>query len=790
MKKVKNLSIFLLTILSPLFLSSCRNLDRLSVSGQFEKLTYGIGEEFVIGDSFKVYANNKEINDYEIYLDNFLQIYEGYKFYEQGEFNVIIREEGYYDYVLEDKIIVSTLTNELRVDVEQFGEVTVGSYLDLQYLYVYDALTNERVFGFTIYHEGERVTEFLFDELKTYYFTIRLDGYKDANISITVTMGSLSIINEPIKTTYEVGESLDLTGLMVGDGSAEINGYKTSLPEGYIFKHKGEITITVTKDYFKETSFKVIVMDKVSLRISNNAQKLYFEQGEPFTSEGLEIKDVTSGFTVEDYSLSIDEGAILNTIGKQEVIISKNGYDDISYTIEVIEPLEIGDRKEFTIYSINDTHGSFIRNEENGEAGISYLGQYFLKNKSENTLLLCGGDMWQGGLESNYTKGLIMTQAMNIMGVEAMTIGNHEFDWGLSAIQDNLDIMEFPLLACNILNSYNHEPVNFTVPSVIIDKANVKIGVIGSIMEGIGEDILPSIAKDFIFDNPIEYIKDESDKLRREGCDLIILLSHDGGFEGYNGSPTKFEDLTYESEISGERYVDAMFFAHDHLRKSGTYNGVPYLEGGCNGEYFTQMNFEVQRIGEDDYEFNFVDNYVLDAISYCDEDNAEINNLLDIYQDVIPNGDEMIYNFKNYYSRDEFTSIVCDALLWFARNRLDFYYLIDASVHNYGGIRDSVSSGPFTFRDLIKVCPFTNSICILECDLDQYNYLTNNDSLCSEKTYSTSSNTTFYVITISYVAEQTFNGDKPVADYIYYYNDYVTSDVLSDYLLHSGTINL
>ena len=140
MKKVKNLSIFLLTILSPLFLSSCRNLNRLSVSGQFEKLTYGIGEEFVIGDSFKVYANNKEINDYEIYLDNFLQIYEGYKFYEQGEFNVIIREEGYYDYVLEDKIIVSTLTNELRVDVEQFGEVTVGSYLDLQYLYVYDAL--------------------------------------------------------------------------------------------------------------------------------------------------------------------------------------------------------------------------------------------------------------------------------------------------------------------------------------------------------------------------------------------------------------------------------------------------------------------------------------------------------------------------------------------------------------------------------------------------------------------------------------------------------------------------
>ncbi len=103
------------------------------------------------------------------------------------------------------------------------------------------------------------------------------------------------------------------------------------------------------------------------------------------------------------------------------------------------------------IYAINDLHGVLM--DTDTQPGVDELTTYIF-NKYEDSsaykILLSSGDMWQGTVESSSNKGLFMTEWMNLLGFSAMTVGNHEYDWGAEYIEENAAIAEFPFLAINI----------------------------------------------------------------------------------------------------------------------------------------------------------------------------------------------------------------------------------------------------------------------------------------------------------------------------------------------------
>ena len=82
-------------------------------------------------------------------------------------------------------------------------------------------------------------------------------------------------------------------------------------------------------------------------------------------------------------------------------------------------------------YAVNDLHGKFADTTDN--IGADELTTYLktMKSTDDNFILLSSGDMWQGSSESNLTYGQIMTEWMNHMGFSAMTLGNHEYFWGI-----------------------------------------------------------------------------------------------------------------------------------------------------------------------------------------------------------------------------------------------------------------------------------------------------------------------------------------------------------------------
>ena len=123
----------------------------------------------------------------------------------------------------------------------------------------------------------------------------------------------------------------------------------------------------------------------------------------------------------------------------------------------------------FDFYAINDLHGKLSDGEDH--PGVDELSTY-LKRKQlsdDHVVLLSSGDMWQGSAESNMTKGLIITDWMNEMGFVSMTLGNHEFDWGESYIEENAKLAEFPFLAINIYDRETDQRVDYCQASVMLE---------------------------------------------------------------------------------------------------------------------------------------------------------------------------------------------------------------------------------------------------------------------------------------------------------------------------------
>ena len=135
----------------------------------------------------------------------------------------------------------------------------------------------------------------------------------------------------------------------------------------------------------------------------------------------------------------------------------------------------------FDIFAFNDTHGNVKDTKEEG-LGLSKTATALKElSQNKNSIFISQGDMWQGSVESNYTKGKLVTEWMNEMNFVSMTVGNHEYDWGSQVIKDNIEIANFPMLGINVLDRYSNQRVDYLEPSVTFMRGEAKIGVIGAI---------------------------------------------------------------------------------------------------------------------------------------------------------------------------------------------------------------------------------------------------------------------------------------------------------------------
>ncbi len=217
-----------------------------------------------------------------------------------------------------------------------------------------------------------------------------------------------------------------------------------------------------------------------------------------------------------------------------------------------------------------------------------------IRANEQHVLLLDAGDIFQGTPYFNLYKGEPEMKAMQEMGYDACTMGNHDFDAGLENFATQLSKTSFPVLLCNY-DFTGTAMENKSLPYKIFKKGKLKIGVtgVGIEMKGLVPDNLFGNTK---YLDPIQQLNQTASKLKREkNCDMVICLSHLG--YQYRENANRICDLILAKETE---YVDLIIGGHTH-----TFLNEPVLVKNKNGEdvLINQVGWGGIQLGRLDYEF-------------------------------------------------------------------------------------------------------------------------------------------------------------------------------------------
>lgn len=438
-------------------------------------------------------------------------------------------------------------------------------------------------------------------------------------------------------------------------------------------------------------------------------------------------------------------------------------------------------KRTLNFYALNDFHGAFLYDEENNQAGLSRIGNFLIQEKTkdpENTFILSSGDMFQGGAESNITKGEIVIDAMNEIGFDSMTIGNHEFDWGEETLKSMQEKMDFPLLGINVFyeneqgENTNKRP-DYLSPSTIIKKEGIKVGIIGSIMPNIDSSIISTIAGDFYFAPSLELIENEANRLKNsENCDIVVLSTHDG-------------QANYYKELD---CLDAIFLGHEHEKLEGKLdNEVPYIEGLNYGTYLSHISLDLE-LENNHYKVVSSNSENIDTFSSFQVNSSQIDNIYSLYEsDIAKVRDQVLYTFEGKVSKRNFGKYIASSLLKYANVNFSTIASLGC-INSNGGVRDDILEGDFTYGDLIRVYPFENVFCLLKIQPEDYRFYYSSSGLYKSY-YSENSPNPYinsdgfaYIATIDYIAYQETRPKEEIINH----GNILCRDIIAQNLINNG----
>ena len=255
--------------------------------------------------------------------------------------------------------------------------------------------------------------------------------------------------------------------------------------------------------------------------------------------------------------------------------------------------------KNITILHTNDVHShvepfskdhSEFPNKGGFERRATLISE--IRRQNPNTLLFDAGDIFQGTPYFNFYGGEIEFKLMSMLGYDAITIGNHDFDNGMDGLDKQLPNAKFDII------SSNYDFKNTILESKVSDykiynKSGIKIGVfgLGIELEGL---VSKDLYKETKYLDPIDIANDTAKKLNEtENCDLVICLSHLG--YKYEKFPNKVSDLNLAKSTKN---IDLIIGGHTHtfmnkpvVLKNNVGNDVLINQVGCFGLYLGRIDF-------------------------------------------------------------------------------------------------------------------------------------------------------------------------------------------------------
>lgn len=356
-----------------------------------------------------------------------------------------------------------------------------------------------------------------------------------------------------------------------------------------------------------------------------------------------------------------------------------------------------------------------------------------LREENPSSLLVDAGDVFSGTLYFNQFKGQADLDFMNMLGYDAMTFGNHEFDLGTGPLADFIKNAEFPFVSANVNASADanlsslmnetvtDEPMDGKVYNGIIKEVDgEKVGIFG--LTTAETKTISSPGDDVVFENYIQEAKKAVASFEAEGVDKVVALSHIGFRDGGGDN-----DVTLAKEVEG---IDVIVGGHTHDKLS-----EPYIdETGAEPTVIVQANEYNKFVGTLDVIFDeegVITEYAGELIevdqknedgTYVFEENEEVKNrLASAYTPEIEKVKAQVVGSAaaaldgeraNVRTKEtNLGNLITDAMIAKAKT-IDPDTVI--ALQNGGGIRASIDAGDITMEEVLTVMPFGNALAIMD----------------------------------------------------------------------------
>lgn len=360
-----------------------------------------------------------------------------------------------------------------------------------------------------------------------------------------------------------------------------------------------------------------------------------------------------------------------------------------------------------SIFYINDVHGQLPTMLKITNASTQFDAAVS-KNENIDSFKFSSGDIYIG---SNKESNIASTMFLNVNEIEATVLGNHEFDMGATKLATYLPMIKAVKVGANATYPENNPIKNQVVKSVVLTgKSGEKYGVVGAQSPTLIERMKdPSLFEGITItggEKAYKELQKEVDKLRNQGINRIIMLSH-SGYE---------EEKEIAKHVVG---VDVILGGHSHdlvlnitegqnLQYSPVGEPVIITQAGRDGKNFGILNIE--------YDKNGVVTKAQNNVFKTSEFNKSL--LMITTTDVILGQSPVLGQVESVDSLTDRMNVeenpYCEVFMDIVKKEIDTEIKTDVVMVNSANFRGSLDLGNFTARDISGIFPFKNKMCVVE----------------------------------------------------------------------------
>jgi len=356
-----------------------------------------------------------------------------------------------------------------------------------------------------------------------------------------------------------------------------------------------------------------------------------------------------------------------------------------------------------TVLHTNDIH-SHLDVDDKGRYGSARVKGVAdsIRATRPHTVMLDAGDMLAGTIFYSHYKGEADGTTLNMLGYDAATLGNHEFDKGPEGLATFLTYLEIPVVSSNL--DFSGEPaIQSQVREYLIKEVGGKrIGFVGATLTGTSEISRP--CETIVFRDEIESLNEAVAALQAESVEIIVAITHVG--------------LSYDQQIAAAvDGIDIIVGGHSHSRAEPTVinspsgNPVLVVQAGSNNNYLGHLDVTFDESGVvTDWSGSPIwlggtdlpmDDEVAAYIAQLNEE------LLPIAQKVV--GRTSITLTRSWDQENALGNLITDAMLEYMHPQG-----AQIALTNNGGIRTDIPAGDITLGKIMELIPFGNTIAIFD----------------------------------------------------------------------------